>query len=71
MNKSSDLENDYLRRIILGHINFRKCPACDNQGIGFQTWNESGEPCLPTDETAWRETCEECDGVAFIEIPND
>jgi len=68
--KYTECANDWIRGVITGEIKFRKCPVCDNEGIEYQAFNDEGEPCLPEDETARRETCEKCDGIAFIEIPS-
>lgn len=61
---------DYLREVIKGTIQFRKCPLCDADGIELQAYDEDGEPCDAGKEGAHRSDCESCDGVAFIEIPS-
>lgn len=67
--KYTDCSNEWLREVIQGKITFRKCPSCDNEGIEIQSYDENGEPCNSDDETAQRYTCENCEGVAYIEIP--
>jgi len=65
-----DCEIDWLRAVIDGTIRFRKCPTCDNKGREYQAYDENGEPCSNYDETAWHDICENCGGVAYIEIPS-
>jgi len=62
-------ETEYLNQVIRGIIKFRKCPNCDNEGIELQHYSgETGEPCLPTDTEAFREFCDDCEGLGFIQI---
>ena len=68
--KHFDCTARWIRGVICGTIKFRKCPACDNDGIEWQAFDKDGEPCSSDCETAERSTCEICDGIAFIEIPN-
>ena len=60
---------DWLRDVIAGKIQFRKCPSCDNAGIGYQAWDENGETCSAEAETAERYSCEKCQGIAYLELP--
>jgi hypothetical protein len=65
-----DIEAGYLRGVITGAINFRKCPSCDMEGVGLQCYSgETGLPCLSDDPEAVRYECDVCHGVAYIEIP--
>ena len=66
----TECSNEWIRGVINGTITFRKCPNCDSEGIENQAFDENGDPCSPDNETAHRETCEKCDGIAFIEIPS-
>lgn len=67
--KHFDVTAEYIRMVISGEIKFRKCPNCDSEGEEWQHYNEDGKPCSGDDPTAYRDTCEKCDGVAYIEIP--
>jgi hypothetical protein len=66
----SECSHDWLRAVISGEIQFRKCPACDNKGIEYQVYDENGETCPSDAPTATRYKCEKCHGIAFIEIPS-
>lgn len=65
----TECENDWLRAVISGEIRFRKCPTCDNEGIEYQAYDENGNACSSDVETAERHTCEKCDGVAYLQLP--
>lgn len=60
-----------VRMIIQGHISYRKCPSCDNQG---QEWwdGETGTgvgPCAPfgcNPEYISHDDCQSCGGLAYI-----
>lgn len=65
----TECENDWLRAVISGEIRFRKCPTCDNEGIEYQAYDENGNACSSDAETAERHTCEKCDGVAYLQLP--
>lgn len=63
------INTDYLRDIILGHVQFRKCPACDNAGREY--WDETGTAVLPYPHPDWGDNyesgpCEYCNGLGYI-----
>ena len=62
--------NDWLRSVITGEVTFRKCPACDNEGIEYQAYDENGQTCPSSDPTAERYKCEKCKGLAYIQNPS-
>ena len=66
-------ETEYLNLVIRGKIQFRKCPNCDVEGRELQCYDCYGEPCSHDDPNVndFNEFCEDCDGLAFIEIPHD
>lgn len=66
---SMDCDMEWLNLVIRGKIGWRKCPSCDADGIGLQSYNDEGDPCKADDPEARRETCTDCDGLAFIELP--
>ncbi len=57
-----------LNQIIRGIITFRKCPNCDNEGIELQYYDWDGEPCTKDADGAVRDVCEDCEGLAFIQV---
>ena len=64
-----ELETEVLREIILGKRTYRKCPACDNNGVEY--WDESGESVLPYPHPDWGShyntgPCENCDGLGYL-----
>lgn len=64
-------ENEYLNQVIRGIIKFRKCPNCDVDGIELQHYSgATGEACKSDDPEAYRDFCQDCEGLAFIEIPS-
>jgi hypothetical protein len=65
-----EVETDYLRGVITGKIQFRKCPQCDNEGIEIQAYGDDGNPCAPTAPDAFRYPCRACIGLGFVEIPS-
>lgn len=65
----TNCSNEWIRQVISGEITFRKCPACDSNGIEYQAYNEYGNSCNADDETAERHPCEKCDRIAYIQIP--
>lgn len=67
---SMQFEIDWVRDVISGKINFRKCPLCDKDGIEIQAYDDNGNPCASDHPEARHETCESCQGLAFIEIPS-
>ena len=68
MSYYTSVSNDYLREVIKGKVTFRKCPCCDNDGIEIQCYDDNGEPCTSDHPEARREVCENCYGVAFMEV---
>lgn len=65
------VEESFMRGVINGTVRFRKCPACDNDGIEYQAYGDNGEPCASGHEEATRYTCKACGGVAYIQIPEE
>lgn len=61
-----ELSAEELRNIIIGKTLYRKCPLCDNDGDEIQAYDDEGEPCASDHPEAMRDTCQNCDGVAFI-----
>ena len=64
------ISNQELRGIITGRITYRKCPACDKNGLEY--WDENGRGVSPVPNPAWGENycegaCEECGGLAYIQ----
>ena len=70
----------WLRDVILGKIEWRKCPVCAGRGFEYYS-GETGEVWgNPLDNEAtiqeslgeWCDTdyCENCQGLGYIEIPN-
>ena len=64
------IETEYLRRVILGQMTFKKCPACDNSGREY--WDESGISVLPYPHKDWGDNydsgpCSNCGGLGYIE----
>lgn len=70
LSKSYSLEE--LRQIICGEISFRKCPACDKNGLEY--WDENGNGVSSFPHPDWGDNyqcgpCESCDGLGYIENP--
>lgn len=74
------VEIDWLRDVILGKIEWRKCPSCAGKGVEYYN-GETGEVWSNMQDNEWKvkealgdnfytETCENCKGLGFIEIPN-
>ena len=63
------VSEEWLNYVIRGKVEWRKCPNCDADAIEFQSYDENGEPCENDAPTAFRESCDDCEGVGFIEIP--
>lgn len=66
-----EISIEELRNIILGKIQYKKCPCCDNNG--FEYWDEEGISVLPSPLPEWGENygkgiCENCNGLGFIQI---
>jgi len=62
---------EWLRDVIIGKIQFRKCPACDTDGVGITKYDENGEPAPSEYEgETMRYECDCCQGLAFLENPN-
>jgi hypothetical protein len=72
MTNGVNVDIDFLRAIILGKVQFRKCPCCDMEGLIY--FNDDDSPALASPKAEWgdeyhSEDCENCDGLAFIQIP--
>lgn len=54
-----------VRGIILGTIEYRKCPTCE--GTGYTQWDEDGKNQKPGNDCydAW-DDCEFCNSLGFI-----
>lgn len=65
-----DCSPDWIRGVITGKIQFRKCPVCDNNAIEHQAYDENGEPCGSDVENSERYPCENCEQIGYIEIPS-
>ena len=61
------VSTEWLNLVIRGKVTFRKCPSCDKDGLELQYYNEDGDPCLSTEESAWRSMCEDCDGIGYLQ----
>lgn len=71
MEKDFLVEAAWINQVIRGKIQFRKCPNCDIEGVELQHWSpDSGEKCGSEEDGAYREACQDCDGIGFIEIPS-
>lgn len=65
------VDSSFLNQVIKGEITFRKCPNCDSCGIEIQHWSpNTGLPCSSYEEGAYRDKCDSCNGIGFIEIPS-
>lgn len=65
-----EFSRDELRGIILGKIQYRKCPNCDVNGREY--WDENGEGAGPYPRPEWGDnyesgSCENCDGLGYIQ----
>ena len=69
MSKYIEVSAEWLREVIKGRIQFRKCPLCDPDAIEIQAYGADGEPCASDQPDATRYNCENCDEIGFIELP--
>ena len=63
-----DQETNYLNQVIRGKIQFRKCPNCDANGVEILSYDDNGNPCDSNHPDAYRYTCEDCQGLGFIQL---
>ena len=71
------VEPEYLREIITGKIQFRKCPICFGTGVEWWEWDEAQENVkrnITEDEAAGMdseqvgsEPCRDCEEIGFVE----
>lgn len=64
-----ELTINEMRDIIFGRVQYRKCPACDNNGeIHYDgaTGDGANPFPIPNCEYPETETCSECDGLAYV-----
>lgn len=62
-------DKEDLLDIILGKVQYRKCPCCDSNGLQF--WDEDGMGLGPYPRQEWGEDygqgpCDNCDGLGYI-----
>lgn len=58
-----------MRDIIFGRVQYRKCPACDNDGMihyDGETGDGANPYPIPNCECPAEDACEECDGLAYL-----
>lgn len=71
------VETQWLRDVIKGKVEFRKCPDCMGRGY---IWCEDGtiypDQSKPDEELqelcgefGWTDECDCCNGLGYIEIP--
>ena len=64
------LYTEEVRDLILGKLKYRKCPCCDNNGLGYRD-GETGVGASPSPSgisfecLSWG-LCENCNGLGFI-----
>lgn len=74
-----NVETDWLRDVILGKIEWRKCPDCAGKGVEFfngesgAVWSDMRDSQQVVEEALGEDfamdTCESCKGLGFIELP--
>lgn len=65
-----ELSKEELRDVIFGRIQYRKCPACDNDGVEWYN-GKTGDAARPFPDPSWgkwteSQECPECDGLGFV-----
>ncbi len=63
------MDDEYLNQVIRGIVTFRKCPSCDVEGVNLQAYDENGDACSSSEEDSHRDYCEDCGGLAYIQLP--